>query len=80
MNESFYYPVQCLQKYLTTIKEFITGVEPLLIITGDRGFGKTALLSAFYNSGEAPADMLVLKGRNSLTLINSSPHYARNGI
>lgn len=67
MNESFYYPNYCLQKYLIELNEFTEENEPLLIVTGERGMGKTALLSAFYLSGEAPADMLVCKGRDTLT-------------
>ena len=67
MNESFYYPGHCLKKYLSELNEFTKNNEPLLIITGERGMGKTALLSAFSLSGDAPADMLVLKGRQTLT-------------
>jgi len=67
MNESFYYPNRCLNKYLIELSDFTHDQEPLLIVTGERGMGKTALLSAFYLSGKAPADMLVLKGRESLT-------------
>lgn len=67
MNESFYYPNQCLQKYLIELNEYTQDREPLLIVTGERGMGKTALLSSFYLSGEAPADMLILKGRETLT-------------
>jgi type II secretory pathway predicted ATPase ExeA len=67
VNESFYYPRQSLKKYLHQLSAFTKSHEPLLIITGEAGMGKTALLSAFYLSGEAPADMLVIKGRDTLT-------------
>lgn len=67
MDESFYYPTSCLAQPIEQLINFLDDDEPLLLVYGETGTGKSALLSSLQLLDVTPAYLLVLKGRESLS-------------
>jgi type II secretory pathway predicted ATPase ExeA len=66
VRDAKYFPSQKRPEQIQRMIRFLGDTEPMMLIIGDRGTGKSTLYHQFVNLGRLPAKTLYLDGKTSL--------------